>query len=133
MTQKSKLDLSGKNNPMYGKHHSKSTKEKIRNRLKQSWTDQKKLQFSKRRKGKNNPFYGRKWSKEKLEELMQQSGKDIIPHHIYLKEYSEETVKVSQRVHSLLHMHAYRYLVEVYGKEEIDKYMQWFMDKGYQR
>lgn len=55
----------GKRSPMYGKHHSKETKEKMRNRaLGRKMSEEFKLAASEywigKRKGENNPMYGRR-------------------------------------------------------------------------
>lgn len=50
--------VSGSNNPFYGKHHTEETKQKIRDNL----PDQ---------SGEKNPNYGHKWSEEKKQEQSQ--------------------------------------------------------------
>jgi hypothetical protein len=73
-----KKDLSGKNNPFYGKTHTEVAKEKIRNRDKSFFkTSEYKEKVSKQVSGKGNPMYGKsvyeiwveKYGKEKADEL----------------------------------------------------------------
>jgi len=52
----SHADVSGENNPMFGKNHSVEAKEKIRNfRLSYKITDETKIKMSLKQKGENNP------------------------------------------------------------------------------
>jgi len=62
---KHSLRMIGKNNPMFGKHHTFTTKEKIskiNKGLKR--TEEVKLKISTITKGKNNPFFGKHHNKE---------------------------------------------------------------------
>lgn len=51
--------LKGSNHPRYGKHSTEETKKKISDGNKKAWTDEKKKEFSERRKGEGNPCYGK--------------------------------------------------------------------------
>jgi len=53
--------------------------------------------------------------------------KSISNHHIYLKENSDKTMKLSNSKHRQLHSFSYNYLVET---GQIEKYIEWF-DKKY--
>jgi len=58
-------------------------------------------------------------------------GKDyIINHHIYLRENSNKTIKITTMTHQKLHNKVYNYLYDKYGKKGIDDYIKWF-DKKY--
>jgi len=132
----------GKHNPFYGKKHTKEVKERI----------------SKLKKGKNigkdNPNYGNhklkghKLTPEQCEKIRQSKigNKSTLgmrhtimtkkkmrevkrKHHIYLKENSEEVILISCRTHIKLHLHAYHYIYEKYGKKGIDNYIKWFDEK----
>ena len=62
--------ISGKNHPMYGKHPSEETKQKISDSGKgRKISEEQKQQHSERMKGKNNPMYG------KIDELSPNFGK----------------------------------------------------------
>lgn len=50
---------SGKDNGMYGKHHSLETREKMK------WSEDKRKKHS----GGNNPMYGKHWSNEKIDQI----------------------------------------------------------------
>ena len=57
--------INKENHPMYNKHHSKKTKEKISNSNKGRRKSEKEIiEISKRTKGNNNPMYGKKHSDE---------------------------------------------------------------------
>jgi len=83
------------------------------------------LKMSKALMGKNNPMYGKKHTKETLQKLLVA----LHAHHIYLKENSDKVVYLSSKVHGKLHVLAYNYIVEKFGKREIDKYIKWFCKK----
>jgi len=48
-------------------------------------------------------------------------------HHIYLTE--GPTKIMTRAIHMKLHRKAYEYILERFGKEEIDKYIVWFGEK----
>lgn len=65
--------MSGENHPMYGKHHSDETKEKIRNARK-NLSEESRKRISEAQKKRlsvkeNNPFYGRHHSEEAKEKI----------------------------------------------------------------
>lgn len=57
------------------------------------------------------------------------ASNDNIKHHIYLKENSEEIIKLTNSIHRKLHQRVYDYLYEKYSKEGIDNYISWFKEK----
>lgn len=59
--------------------------------------------------------------------------KTLVKHHIYLKENSKETTKLTRRKHALLHQNAYEYIYKKYGKKGIDNYLKWFKRKWRKR
>ena len=77
-------------------------------------------------KGEKNSFYGKKHSKKTINTIIN----SIANHHIYLKENSNETMKVAFKKHIKLHYQAYGYIYYRYGKKGIDNYIKWF-DKEY--
>lgn len=64
--------------------------------------------------------------KKQSQKTIRKRINSTISHHIYLKENSEKTMKVSFRKHSKLHHRAYDYLVEI---GLIDNYITWFDNK----
>lgn len=58
---------SKENHPMYGKHHSEETKEKLRKSSLAYWTEEKRNERSKAYIGENNPMYGKKQSLESIQ------------------------------------------------------------------
>ena len=75
--------MTGENHPMYGKHHSKETKENISEKLKGKMT------------GENHPFYGKHHSKETKENISEKLKGENNP--MYGKHRSEETkIKMSE-------------------------------------
>lgn len=54
----------GKNNPMYGKHHTEERKKNMSEKMKEYWTDERRIEFSKKFSGENNPLYGKHLSEE---------------------------------------------------------------------
>ena len=73
-----------------------------------------------KRIGKNHPRWNPKRHNKKY------YGKDIIDHHIYLKENSDETMKLNKADHRKLHARAYDYLVNI---KQVNKYIKWFIRK----
>ena len=55
---------------------------------------------------------------------------NIVKHHIYLKENSDEIMKISNSKHAQLHKRVYDFLYHKYGKKGVDNYIKWF-DKKY--
>jgi len=52
-----------------------------------------------------------------------------VTHHIYGKKY-KKTIVLTFSKHTRLHRNAYWYILEVYGKKGIDKYIKWFDKKS---
>ena len=79
MSKNRKNLTSGENHPMYGKHHSEETKEKISNTLINNCSQ----------KGKNNGFYGKHHSEETKKILSEKSGHPMS---------AENKIKMSERM-----------------------------------
>lgn len=62
--QKISESLSGEKHPMYNKHHSIETKEKISKSSRAYWTEEKRRERALQYAGSGNPMYGKKKSKE---------------------------------------------------------------------
>ncbi len=95
----------GIKNPNYGKPRSQGFKEK----MKKIMTGQKRPNISKAMKGKYN-------------------ANSIIKHHIYLKENSDKTIKMTRKDHRKLHSRAYDYIYYIYGKKGIKNFLNWFQN-----
>lgn len=61
---------SGEKHPMYNKHHSEETKQKLRIKSLAYWTEEKKLERSIAYQGENNPAFGIKHSPEAIEKTI---------------------------------------------------------------
>lgn len=104
------VNLSGKNNPMYGRRHTVKSKLKMRNARIKWWTQDKKAQWSLNHSGENSAFYGRhhtdetknKMSKSQKGHAVSQITKHKISiankgrlsgenHPLYGKHHSDET------------------------------------------
>jgi len=135
-----------KRNSMFGKYHTIDTKRKMRlkklgkkhpNTIKQNeniskalkgrkitWADK----IAKAHKGKKHSITTRR----KLIKILKKARKNglnltkIVNHHIYLKENSKETTKLTRKKHRQLHSRAYNYIYGKYGKKGIDNYLKWF-------
>lgn len=74
--------LRGEGHPLYGKHHSSETREKISLAVRSVWTEEKRKEFSERRKGSGNPCYGKKVvrgpASDESRERMSASGRGKI-------------------------------------------------------
>lgn len=92
------MDVSGTNNPMYGKPHpnrGKKFSEEYRINLskiiKSTWTEKRKIDQSIRTSGSNNPMYGTKWDTDrKIEKSNSVSGSN---NPMYGKNHSSEARK----------------------------------------
>jgi hypothetical protein len=91
----------GKNGSFYGHKHSEESKEKMRNK-----------------------FKGIKRSKKDVKAIL--NGMKRSKHHIYLRENSNEILRIPQSVHSSIHRFAYKYIYLKYGKKGINGYLKWF-------
>jgi hypothetical protein len=90
--------------------------------------------------GKDNGMYGKghllkgikngMYNKQHTEATIYKIKTYTVSHHIYLRDHSDETMELDRGKHSKLHREAYRYLMEVFGKEGINNYLKWF-DKRY--
>lgn len=69
--QKISESLSGSKHPMYGKHHSEETKEKLRKSSLAYWTEEKRKERSIQYTGEKNPMYGKTKSKESEQKRIQ--------------------------------------------------------------
>lgn len=71
------MDLSGEKNPMYGRKHSQTTKDKIRDAMSgeknpnygKHLSKELRSKLSKLKRGKNNPFYGKKHSEQQKKKI----------------------------------------------------------------
>lgn len=123
----------GRLNPMYGNHyfgensaHWKGGLPKCIDCGKQLGGYRSKRCKSCARTGKLNPWYGKKYPNK----IAQKRSAQPLKHHIYLKENSNKTIKLSYSKHCLLHQKVYQYLYDIQGKKGINKYLKWF-DKKY--
>jgi hypothetical protein len=137
-----------------GQHHTIEAKKKISKASKKRWQNKeykkrvsnkisegkkgKSLTESHKQALKNNHkgFTGKHQSKKNRkrisEKLMGHAGAKnqpkIVRHHTYLVENSifNDIMLLTPAKHNSLHKQAYRYIMEIYGKIEIDKYIRWF-------
>lgn len=96
----------GKNNGMFGKHHSKQTKIKI---------------------GKRNKFKRR--TKKHIEALILGLKTKLSKHHLDLNTHNnkkENFYYLTNANHQRFHRLAYHYLLEKFGMKEILEYRSWF-------
>jgi len=95
--QKYSERMKGKGNVMYGKTHSKETREKIRKTREKRGLNKK----------KNNPMYGKKHSKETIEKIRQKAiGRELSEEHkrkigkgLEGHKHSEESIKKMTKFH----------------------------------
>ena len=73
----------GKNNPMYGKHHSEEAKRKLSEAHKgKTLSEETKTKISEAHKGENNPFYGKQHSEESKRKMSAaQKGRTFSEEH----------------------------------------------------
>lgn len=79
------------NHPMYGKHHSEETKQKIKDSLAKYWTEQKRKERSNQYKGENNPMYGKHKSLESIQKQVAHTDYQSYRTEEYRKKMSEAT------------------------------------------
>lgn len=93
-------DLSGKNNPHYGKCHSKETKEKISKALKdKQFTEAHKLKISEAISGVNHPMFGKYHLKETIDKMKKaQSGENNPMYGKYHTKESKEKMSEAHKV-----------------------------------
>lgn len=89
--QKISESVSGINHPMYGKHHSVETKEKLRQSSLAYWTEDKRKERSKKYTGAGNPMYGKKKSKESEQKRIQNTDFSAYRTEDYRKKMSLAT------------------------------------------
>lgn len=78
--EKKRLAMTGERNPNYGKHRTKETIEKIREKAKRRWQNpelKKKMRIA--NLGENNPMYGKHCSKEHKKKISEANKKLIFP------------------------------------------------------
>jgi hypothetical protein len=87
-------NVSGEKNPMYGKHHSKETLEKLKTLNKHKVSEETKRKHSENAKGEKNPMYGKHHSDETKQKISESlSGES---HPMYGKHYTEDhNLKIS--------------------------------------
>jgi hypothetical protein len=89
--EKISKSLSGSNHPMYGKHHSEETKEKLRQSSLKYWTEEKRKLRSEQYSGEGNPMYGRKKSAESEQKRIQHTDFSAYRNEEYRKKMSIAT------------------------------------------
>lgn len=89
--EKISLSLLGKNHPMYGKHHSEETKEKIRKSSLTYWTKERRVERSKQYSGEGNPMYGKKKTKESIKKQIEHTNYSAYRTEEYRKKMSIST------------------------------------------
>ena len=91
VNQKISQALQGEKNPMYGKHHTEQTKQKIKNNLKNYWTKEKKQERSEKYTGQGNPMYGKHKSKESIAKTVAHTDYSVYRTEEYRKKMSLAT------------------------------------------
>lgn len=123
---KKKYKRSGKDNPFFGKKHTKVTKKLISTnhadfsgdknpRFDVILSKSTKKKISKNHadfSGKKNPMHGKK----------------LIKHHLYLRS-NPYTIRISAAKHRQFHARAYDYLLATGGPKSADRYLKWFDKK----
>jgi len=77
---------------------------------------------------KRKPFTKEHKQNLRLANMNKQDKNTIITHHLYGTKYNE-TIKTTRSIHRKIHNTAYWYLLEKYGKKEIDNYLKWLFKK----
>jgi len=84
------------------------------------------LKLSRDRHGKNNPNYKDGKTIERKERIkIYGTNNGLVDHHLYGKSF-KKIMTLNRSIHNKLHAKAYWYILEKFGKEEIDKYISWF-------
>lgn len=91
VNKKISQSLTGEKHPMYGKHHTEETKEKIKKSLQQYWTLEKRNQRSKKYTGEGNPMYGKHHTEETKEKIRQNKDTSYMQTEQYKKKMSLAT------------------------------------------
>lgn len=71
-------DVSGENNPFYGKHHTEETKEKIRKKNKINFAGANNPMYGVRRYGEDGPMYGKKHTEDAKKKMSQNRKKKAV-------------------------------------------------------
>ena len=91
-----------------------------------TWGDK----ISKAKKGKKLEEEHKRKIKEALAKIRKKNPKfnvtKIVKHHIYLKENSEKTIRMTRGKHRKLHARAYDFIYYTLGEKGIDNYIKWF-------
>lgn len=58
------------------------------------------------------------------------NGKSLVKHHIYGRNHGQ-LMEVTRALHNTIHMEAYFYVLERYGKAGINDYFHWLKSKGH--
>lgn len=82
---------SGENHWAYGQHLSEETKGRISNSCKKYWTDERRIEQSKRYSGINNPMYGRKKNPESIRKQVEHTDYSFTQTEEYRKKMSIAT------------------------------------------
>jgi len=107
-----------------GKHFSNPA---CSNSLKNYWDELKEDPISCRKKSKSISEGVKRWLNKP--DTKNKIANRIANHHIYLKQNGDETIPLSYKKHMLIHQKAYDYILEKFGKTEIDFYIEWFKKK----
>lgn len=91
LNQKISDSLKGEKHPMYGKHHTEETKQKIKNSLAEYWTEEKRQERSIKYMGENNPMYGKHQSEESQKKRIAHTDFSAYRDEEYRKKMSEAT------------------------------------------
>jgi len=86
------------------------------------------LKVSKTLTGRKRPEISGDNSSNKRPDVVEKQRTAENKHHIYLDKNSP-TMLLSKRRHLQIHQKAYLYILEEFGKEGIDKYLDWFLKK----
>jgi len=125
--------LKGENANWFGKHHTKKSRERMSKACtgrKLSEETKRKIGashkgklFSEKRREAMSKLMKNYWTAERRNKILNSPS---TKHHIYLKENSDKTIKLTGREHLQIHHAAYRYIYIKYGKQGVDEYIKWF-------
>lgn len=79
------------NHPLHGHHHSEETKEKIRQKALEYWTEEKRAIRSLQYSGKNHPMYGKKKSLESIQKQILHTDRSYMKTQEYRNKMSLAT------------------------------------------
>lgn len=89
--QKRSLEYSGEKHPMYNKHHTEETKEKLRQASNSYWTEEKRQERSIKYSGMGNPMYGKKQTQESIEKRIAHTDFSAYRTEEYREKMSKST------------------------------------------